>query len=96
MYPLLLPADSSHGIWISIGLIVTPFLENSLQTFVRSLSSLSLPMMGTPSTTSILSKPSSCFTSYLKIFGMRDEWRNIVHTCSQYLKSRCFLDPVRE
>lgn len=80
-HPLLLPVESSHGIWMSSGLIVTPFLENSLQTFASSFSSLSWPMVGTPSTTSTLSK----LSSYLTLYLMKGEYHDLQVICGQVL-----------
>lgn len=57
--PLLLPTESSHGMKMSSGLMLTPFLENSLQILVTSLSYFPLSMTGTPSTIIELSKLSS-------------------------------------
>lgn len=64
-HPLLFPVASFQGINISPGLHGAPFFENSLAIFERSLSALSLSMTGTPSTTTILSSPSSSCTRYL-------------------------------
>lgn len=50
---------------MSSGLILAPFLLNSLLIFASSLSSFDLSMTGTPSTTRMLSKPSWISTLYL-------------------------------
>jgi hypothetical protein len=65
IYPLLSPVLSFHGTEISSGFIATPLRVNSFAIFVKSFSSFDLSMTGTPSTTRMLSKPSSRRTWYL-------------------------------
>lgn len=93
-HPLLLPVESSHGTWMSSGLIVTPFLENSLQIFANNFSSLSFPMMGTPSTRSTLSKLSSYWILYLADSEYVDLQVAFEFTCFRYQSSQCLLDLV--
>lgn len=64
--PRLLFAASSHGTEMASGLIEAPFLVNSFAIFATSFSSLLLSMTGIPSTTKMLSKPSSRLTWYLE------------------------------
>jgi hypothetical protein len=58
-HPLLLSLRSSQGTNTSSTFMGAPFLENSLEIFASSLSSLLLSITGTPSTTNVLSSPSS-------------------------------------
>lgn len=57
-------------------LIGAPFLENSFEILARSFSSFDLSIIGTPSTTMVLSKPSSYWTWYLKV--IRTQWNTSV------------------
>lgn len=68
-HPLLFPVVSSQGTNISSALTEMPFRENSFAILTRSLSSLLLSITGTPSTTMMLSKPSSNWTLYLESGG---------------------------
>ena len=64
VHPLLFP-ESFHGTEIFSGLMGHPLREKSFEIFCRSFSSLDLSITGTPSTTRMLSKPSSDWTWYL-------------------------------
>jgi hypothetical protein len=64
-YSRLFPVLSFHSTEISSGFIAAPFRVNTFAIFVKSFSSLDLSMTGTPSTTRMLSKPSSRRTWYL-------------------------------
>lgn len=68
-HPLLFPVASSQGTEISSGLIGAPFFANSFAILAKSFSSFDLSMTGTPSTTRIVSKPSSYWTWYLSTAG---------------------------
>ena len=74
-YPLLLPVFSPKGTTMSSGLIFEPFFPNSLLIFARSFSSFELSMTGMPSTTRMLSNPSSNSTLYLdKTSSRKQGW----------------------